>query len=126
VLRGQDRQKFVAFGSGHFPCHSSAHSMRELFFRIITISRCFGLTTGVEAVHATFVVMKNAYSSFVVSECPTRWGFASCAVPIGLELAGTKGTSERIGGYCCCNDRVIHFPWVYRELRFYYSAPRSA
>ncbi len=32
VLRGQDRQKFVAFGSSHFPCHSSAHSMREPSF----------------------------------------------------------------------------------------------
>jgi hypothetical protein len=59
VLRGQDRQKFVAFGSSHFRCHSSAHSMRERFFRIITISRSFGLTPGVEAVHATFVVMKD-------------------------------------------------------------------
>src|SRR5262249_48566757 len=48
VLRGQNRQKFVAFGSSHFPCHSSAHSMRERSFRIITISRSFGLTTGVE------------------------------------------------------------------------------
>src|SRR5260370_39245784 len=90
VLRGQDRQKFVAFGSSHFPCHSLAHSMRERSFRIITTSRSFGLTPGADAVHASFVVMKEgrganyrANSSIVVSECPTPWGFASCPVPIG-------------------------------------------
>ena len=60
VLRGQDRQKFVAFGSSHFPYHSPAHSMRERSFRIITISRSFGLTPGAEAVHATLVVTKEA------------------------------------------------------------------
>ena len=60
VLGGQDRQKFVAFGSSHFPCHSSTHSMREPSFRIITTSRSFGLTPGAEAVHATLVVTKEA------------------------------------------------------------------
>ena len=44
--------------------------MREGSFRIITISSSFGLTTGVEAMHATFVVIL----SYLKAACPSQMG----------------------------------------------------
>src|SRR6266478_1000503 len=49
--------------------------------------------------------------------------------PDSLGLAGTKSTSERIGGYCCCNDRVIQAadrPVVYVASVFGDSGRRSS